>query len=231
LGNFNIESFLKNGDIVRTRKVGMEKWNTNIIFDVKEDDSLIIDAGINEEYFSTISVGDQIECKATKDNFEYTIKSSVSGMATSPIQTMTLQVEGLRKYNNLRKDMRHFVYLFSLIKKEKNDKEPIFAVVTDISKGGIAVVVNHKDGIKKGESSVGKSFYFEISLEDQRTIKFEGLIRREKKIKGSVEYGVQIQDIDAENKNTLDDYVDELQNTDEEFQQLKQEIWEFNFEI
>ena len=231
MGNFNIESFLKNGDIVRTRKVGMEKWNTNIIFEVKEDDSLVIDAGINEEYFSNISVGDEIECKVTKDNFEYTIKSSVSAMVTSPIQVMTLRVEGLRKYNNLRKDMRHFVYLFALIKKEKNDKEPVFAVVTDISKGGIAIAVNNKDGIKKDESSVGKTFYFEISLEDQRTIKFEGLIRREKKVKGTVEYGVQIQDIDQENKKTLNEYVDELQNTDEEFQQLKQEIWEFNFEI
>ena len=228
--NFNIESFMSNGDIIRTRKVGMKKWNTNIIFEVK-DDSVVLDAGINEEYFKDISIGDEIECKASKGNYEYTVKTSVSNMSTSPIQVMTLQIEGVKRYNNTRKELRHFVYLFALIKKDKTDKEPIFAVVTDISKGGVAAVVNNKNRKMNVEANVGKVLFFEVSLEDQRTIKFEGLIRREKKLKDSVEYGVQIQSIDSQNKKILDEYVDELQNIDEEFQQLKNEIWEFNFEI
>lgn len=228
MDNLNIDSFLKNGDIIRTKKYGFEKWNTNIVFEVK-DDVIVLDAGINEEYFKHIKMGDEIECKVTKNDFEYTIKACVNKVSTSPIQVMTLRVEGVRKYNNLRKDLRHFVYLFALMKRQKNDKNPIFAVVTDISKGGVAVLVNNKQNI--GNDFINDVAFFEISLEDQRVIKFEGSIRRKKQTDKGIEYGIQIKEIDKANQNILNDYVNELQNTDEEFQQLKQEIWEYNFEL
>jgi len=228
LDNLNIESFLKNGDIIRTKKYGFEKWNTNIVFEVK-DDVLVLDAGINEEYFKHIKMGDEMECKVTKNDFEYTIKGCVNEVSTNPIQVMTLRVEGIRKYNNLRKDLRHFVYLFALIKKDKNDSNPTFAVVTDISKGGVAVLISNKQDLD--DNFMNDSAYFEVSLEDQRVIKFEGQIRRKKQTDKGLEYGIQIKEIDEANKAILNEYVDELQNTDEEFQQLKQEIWEYNFEM
>ena len=85
--------------------------------------------------------------------------------------------------------------------------------------------------MKRGNINVDDRLYFEVSLEDQRKIKFEGVIKRAKKTRTSLEYGVQISAIDSNNKKILDDYVDELKNMDDEFQQLKQEIWEYNFSM
>ena len=228
MDNLNIDSFLRTGDIIRTKKYGVEKWNTNIVFDVK-DDKLLLDAGINEDCFKQIKMGDEMECEVTKNDCEYTIKGCVSEVSTNPIQVMILRIEGIKKYNNLRKDLRHFVYLFALVKKEKNDTNPTFAAVTDISKGGVAVLVSNKQDMV--DNFINDKAYFEVSLEDQRVIRFEGLIRRKKQTDKGIEYGIQIKEIDGLNENILNDYVDELQNTDEEFQQLKQEIWEYNFEL
>lgn len=226
--NISVASFLKNGDIVRTKKSGFEKWNTNIAFEVK-DDVLVLDAGINEEYFKYINKGDEIECKVTQDNFEYAMKGYVDEISTSPIHLMTLRLESIKRYDNIRKDSRHFVHLFALIKKDKYDKDAIFAVVTDISKSGVKALVNKRKGIH--ENAIGEVLNFEISLEDQRTISFEGLIKREQKSGSGVEYGVELKSIDDASDAILNEYVDELEKTDKEFQQLKQEIWEYNFEM
>ncbi len=228
--NIKLKDVLKSGDIVRTRKRGEKKWNTNIAFNVKNDE-LVLDAGINEEYYKSIKVGDKVECKVTLDKFEYTIEANVTDMASTPMQTMTLNIKEIKKYDNLRKESRHFVYLFALIRQNEEDRDPIFSVITDISKGGVAVLINDRNSMERENISVHDRVYFEVSLEDQRKIKFEGIIKREKKTKSSIEYGVQISDIDNDNRKVLDDYVDELKNTDDEFQQLKQEIWEYNFSV
>lgn len=224
------QGFLKKGDIVKSRKYGTEKWNTNVVFDVW-DDILLLDAGILEESFSKIKRGNEFEVKVTKDEFEYSIDACVMNTSTTPIQTVKLKIEGVKKHSNMRKNLRHFVHLFSLIRKSKKDKDPVFAIVTDISLGGIAVLVNDKKNLKNIDINVGEEVFFEISLEDQRTVCFKGAIKRKKENDGSIDIGVQIKSIDKRNREKLEEYVNELKTTDKEFQELKQEIWEYNFGI
>lgn len=222
------DGFLNKGDIVKSRKYGTERWNTNVVFDIKED-ILVLDAGILEESFEDIEKGNEFELKVIQNEFEYNIKGCVVDISTSPIQTVTLRVEEVKKYSNMRKDLRHFVYLFALMRKNSQDKEPVFATITDISLGGVAVLVNNKKNLNNIDMSINDELFFEISLEDQRTICFVGTIRRKKENVDSTEYGVQIKSIDKRNKEILDEYVNELMTTDKEFQKLKQEIWEYNF--
>lgn len=228
--NIKLKTILKNGDIVRVRKIEEKKWNTNVIFEVM-DGQITLDAGMNEEYYKLTKIGDKLNLKFTTDEFEYTMNAVVVGMGDRPIQTMTLKIDEVKSHVNTRKDMRHFVYLFALIKDNKDDKDPIFSVITDISKSGVAASINDKSSMKKSNISLDDRLYFEVSLEDQRKIEFEGIIRREKKSKTSLDYGVQISVIDDYNKKILNDYVDELKNMDDEFQQLKQEIWDYNFSM
>lgn len=220
--------FLNKGDIVKSRKYGTERWNTNVVFEIK-DDILVLDAGILEESFNDIENGNEFELKVTQEEFEYTINACVVDISKIPIQTVTLRIESVKKYSNLRKDLRHFVYLFALVRKSKQDKDPVFATITDISLGGVAVSVSNKKNANNVGMNVNEEFFFEISLEDQRTICFIGTIRRKKENKDNTEYGVQIKSIDKRNKEILDEYVNELKTTDKEFQKLKQEIWEYNF--
>ncbi|MBP5427369.1 MAG: PilZ domain-containing protein [Clostridiales bacterium] len=228
MSDLAINEFLKSGDIVRSRRYGSNEWNTNVIFDIKENE-FVIDAGTKEETFGDIKEGNEFELRFTTKEFEYSIRACVVGVFVSPIQTVALRVEDIKKYNNMRKDLRHFVYLFALIRNKKNEKDPIFAVVTDISAGGVAVAVNDKKNLNRMEIKVGEELSFEVSLEDQRKLHFIGTIKRKKENGDNTEYGVQIKDIDKKNKDMLNDYVYELETADKEFQQLKQEIWEYNF--
>ena len=121
LENIKLKTVLKNGDIVKTKKRGEQKWNTNVAFDVR-DGELVLDAGINEEYYDSISVGDSVECKVTTDKFEYTMDAVVSSVLDTPIRTMTLDIKEIKKYTNERKDTRHFVHLFALMREKKDEK-------------------------------------------------------------------------------------------------------------
>lgn len=224
------EDFLNRGDIVKSRKYGTEKWNTNVVFDIKED-MLVLDAGIIEEGFEDIEKGNEFELRVIEEDFEYTISACVVDISTSPIQTVTLRIENVKKYSNMRKDLRHFVHLFALIRKNKQDKNTVFAIITDISVGGVAVVVNSKKNLNNIDIDVNDELFFEISLEDQRTVCFSGTILRKKENVDNTEYGVQIKSIDKRNQDILNEYVNELKTTDKEFQKLKQEIWEYNFGI
>jgi len=222
--------FLHKGDIVKSRKYGTEKWNTNVIFDVR-DEILVLDAGILEDGFSKIEKGNEFELRVTTDEFEYNIDACVVDISIIPIQTVTLKIEGIKKHTNMRKNLRHFVHLFALIRKNKQDKDPVFAIITDISLGGVAVVVDNKKNLNTVDIDVGDESFFEISLEDQRTVCFVGVVRRKKEKDNNIEIGVQIKSIDSRNKEKLEEYVNELKITDKEFQKLKQEIWEYNFGV
>lgn len=224
------EDFLNRGDIVKSRKYGTEKWNTNVVFDVKED-MLVLDAGIMEESFGDIEKGNEFELRVVEEDFEYTISACVVGISTSPIQTVTLRIENVKKYSNMRKDLRHFVYLFALIRKNKQDKDTVFAIITDISVSGVAVVVDSKKNLNNIDIEVNDELFFEVSLEDQRTVCFSGTVLRKKENADNTEYGVQIKNIDKRNQEILNNYVNELKITDKEFQKLKQEIWEYKFGI
>lgn len=116
----------------------------------------------------------------------------------SPLK-FSVSINGIEKFKDLRKHQRYYVSLTSTI-KVSGFITPIFAVVKNISSGGIKVycrdILTYDDIID-----------VEVILDRTNKLNFNGKIVRKAKIKDYYEYGIEIIGISEANLKCLYHYM------------------------
>lgn len=118
--------------------------------------------------------------------------------SVSPLK-ISVSINGIEKFKDLRKHQRYYVSLTSTI-KASGFVTPIFAVVKNISSGGIKVyckdILTYDDIID-----------VEVILDRTNKLNFNGKIVRMAKIKDYYEYGIEIIGLSESNLKCLYHYM------------------------
>jgi len=118
--------------------------------------------------------------------------------SVSPLK-ISISVNGIEKFKDLRKHQRYYVSLTSTI-KVSGFVTPIFAVVKNISSGGVKVyckdILTYDDIID-----------VEVILDRTNKLNFNGKIVRKAKIKDYYEYGIEIIGLSESNLKCLYHYM------------------------
>jgi len=226
-----LRDFLSEGSIIRTKHCNSSNWVTNVVFAINED-WIEIDIGLEKDYIENIiMIGDTMRCKYTNDEYEFTLIGWVTKIKLDEPQSITIKIHDVEKFANRRGNYRYDIYLCSVIKKSKNDKNGVFAIMTNLSQGGAAFVA--KEDIEKelegAQNSQGeKNFYFEVFINPKKQMCFVGTVKRKSNSAKGFEYGVKILDIDLQNEKILNELIDELEKKDKELYNKRSSFWSKN---
>ncbi len=218
---------LKVGSIIKTKLDTSPAWVTNIVYSIS-DDFIEIDIGLEQNYIENIiMIGDTVKCKYTSNEIELMIIGWVTKIHDSNPQRITIKIHQLNLFDNKRDYTRFDVYLSAVIRKDRDDKNRVFAILTNISKAGAAFIV--KESIDSDQDYLKDSIlYFEVNLSRERIFTFEGsIVRCDIKEKG-IEYGVKYDYIEPLNIILLEEFLTELANEDKEFYNKRSGFWSKN---
>lgn len=227
-----LNEFLIEGKIIKTKHYNSNNWVNNVIYSFNRD-SIEIDIGLEKDYIENIiMIGDTMRCKYTADTYEYTLTGWVSKIKLEDPQSITIKIHEIEKFSNKRKSYRYDVYLCAIIKKNKNAEKGIFAIIVNISNVGVAFVVK-EDLEKELERELGKegtlgekqNCFLELYTTPKDKVCFEGIIKGKNSNQKGNKYGVEITNIDTENKKVLDEFIYTLEKKDKEFYNKKDSFW------
>lgn len=229
---YNIDDFLIEGMIIKTRHAESQSWISNLVYTV-ESDSIEIDIGCEKNYIeSVIMIGDTMKCKYTDDNYEYSFTGWIAKIKADFPQSITLKITKMDMFDNRRMSKRFDIYLCSVIKLFNNDAtNSAFSIMTNISNSGAGFIL-HEDiekimGLEDSDLNNTK-FIFDVYISPERELEFEGIIRRKKLSEKGIEYGVVITNITNENEKILNEFLKELENKDKEFYNRRYDFWNEN---
>lgn len=224
-----LSEILKEGEIIRTRHCQAYNWITNIVLGIDEK-CIEIDIGIEKEYIDNIvMIGDTMNCKYTSKEREYMLVGWVSDVKPDFPQKLTIRIHNVYSYPNKREAYRYDVYLCSVIKKDKDEKRGVFAIMTNISLGGAAFTTRKDIGDEFSNPEVEKNnLIFDVFVSNTIQISFEGSIKRKTQTSKGIEYGIMIEKINYEDEENLYKYISSLENKDKEFHKNKQSYWNKN---
>ena len=129
----------------------------------------------------------------------YVLSGTISRVFSVNPLILNVFINSIEKMNNLRKYQRFYVSLTANI-KVAGYRNPIFAVVKNLSSGGIKVNCNEKL-IPEDILDV------EVILDRTNTLSFKGAVVRKNKIKDYYEYGIEIQGMSESNIKCLYHYL------------------------
>ena len=223
----NISSFLKKGDSIKVKHDDLPSWVNNTVFSIN-DDLKEIDIVFDEKYIENqVMIGDIVNIKYNEGEYEYFILGWVSKIKNDESKKLSVKVHSIEKHFNKRKSKRYDVYL-SMVAKNNQDNKGVFGIVINISKDSLGFVVNEqllkKDGKEKNKKDEAL-FSFEVFINANRSVSFEGVILRESKREKGIEYGAKMKRIDDENSRILNEFVYELENKNREYYNKRDSYW------
>ncbi|KNY24867.1 PilZ domain-containing protein [Pseudobacteroides cellulosolvens] len=219
--------YLKVGSIIKTKIDASPAWITNIVYSIS-DDFIQVNIGLEKNYIENlIMIGDTVKCKYTSNEIEIMFIGWVTKIHMDNPQRITIKVHQLNVFDNKRDYARYDVYLSAVIRKDRENKNGVFAILTNISKAGAAFIV--RESIDLDQDYLKDSIlYFEVNLTRERTFTFEGsFVRCDIKEKG-IEYGVKYDYIEPLSIILLEEFLTELANEDKEFYNKRSGFWSKN---
>ncbi|AUG57464.1 PilZ domain-containing protein [Acetivibrio saccincola] len=223
-----LSEFLDVGKVIKTKHYNSNNWVNNLVYSFNND-SIEIDIGLEKDYIENIiMIGDTMRCKYSTDAFEYTMTGWVSRIKLEHPQSITIKIHEIERFLNNRKSYRYDVYLCSIIKKNKDDKKGVFAIVVNLSNIGLAFVVNEdleKQLSKKGTLEKGDMLFFELYITSRKKVCFEGVIKGQSPSEKGKKYGVEITHIDKEDRNALEGFINRLEKKDNEIYNRQDGFW------
>lgn len=223
-----LDEFLKEGKIIKTKHYNSNNWVTNLVYSFNKD-SIEVDIGLEKDYIENIiMIGDTMRCKYTTDRHEYTLTGWVSKIKLEHPQSITIKIHDIAKFSNKRKSYRYDVYLCTIIKKNQNDEKGIFGIIVNISNAGIAFIIKEeleRELSKEGSLQKGDKYFFELYTTSKDKVCFEGILKGKGPSNKGNKYGVEIIDMDTENRKMFDEFVNVLEKKNKEFYNKKDSFW------
>ncbi len=186
---------------VITKVSNYPDWIANNVLDVDGEN---IHIEFRSEYLKLLlTVGDSLNMKFQRDNIEYTITGFVENILIATPPRVVVRVESIISNDNNRKFSRWNINMLCRI-VPSDEQYKIQGITTDISEGGIAMV-------SYADFNVTELVEVEIITSDNDVLKFRGNIRRlEAKLNNHIQYGIEIVDIDPENKSILEKIISNI---------------------
>lgn len=194
------ELLVQNQDI-RTRVSNYPDWILNKVIKIEND--LIHIEFITEYLKLLLTVGDAINIKTDHNDIEYVLTGFVENVVFSSPSKVIVRIQNIISHQNLRKFIRRNTNLLCKI-IPSNEEFKIQGITTDISEGGIAM-------ISYADFNIKDKVEVEIITMRNELLSFKGIIKRlDAKVNNHVQYGIEIVDIDDENKSILSRIISEL---------------------
>lgn len=156
---------------------------------------------------NNILVGDSIVTIYLHDDVEYVLNGEVIDITLIHPQYITIKIENVEKFKNVRKQARYSVSLSANV-KNADTKQVYFAIVKNISLSGVSFTCNN-------EFEAGTDLFINIAVSKDVIISFYGRIVRARQLLSCFEYGMVQTDIDLLNQEELENYIQKLQEEEE----------------
>jgi len=230
MSEFDLRKFLSEGVVIRTKHSDFPSWVTNMIYKINAE-YIEIDIGLEKNYIDNlIMVGDTMKCKYTTNDTEYTLIGWVTRINMDPPQSITIRVHQLQSFENKRDSYRYDVYLSSVVKKTNKDKKGTFAILTNVSRTGVAFLV--RDSLDKlldiDENNFNSNIFIDVYISPEKFFTLEGTLTRKCVKDRGIEYGLKIIDMGIDDEKLLYSFLEELANKDEEFYNKRSSFWSKN---
>lgn len=201
----NVEAvsvILKEGMAVSTKLGSGMTWCRNIVYK-SEGDSVYL--ALIEQYLENIIIpGSTISIKYVNEYFIYLFEGTITNINPSYPAYLTVRVTNAEEILNSRLSPRYDVYIAADLKPEWDDSS-CFAVITDISFGGLAFICNLK-------FDYNEKLEITAHLPSGQKINARGKIIR-KTIKNNVsDYSMQFIEISESNCHLLSKYFSSLES-------------------
>ncbi len=199
----NLNEILSNDQTVSTKVLNHPNWINNRIIKVENE---IIQIEFKNEYLKLLlTVGDTINIKLEHNKIEFIIRGFVENVIFSTLPIVIVRVSDIITHHNIRNFIRSNINLLCKI-VPTTEEFKIQGITTDISEGGISM-------ISYADFNVKDSVIVEIITSQNDILKFKGNIKRlEAKVNSHIQYGIEIVEIDNENKTILNKILANAEN-------------------
>ncbi|NLD48524.1 MAG: PilZ domain-containing protein [Clostridiaceae bacterium] len=202
-GSKNNIKMIKFGDTVDVKHFKMfEYLNASVIDNEENALKLRVKEFLNETF---IFPDDHVIINYADEKELYVLSGTVTYVYTVNPLTLKVEINRVEKLKNLRKHQRFYVSLMSNIKVE-GFITPIFAVVKNISPGGIKVNCT-ENLIPEDVLEV------EVILDRTNKLVFKGAVVRKNRLRDYFEYGIEIQGMSEVNVKCLHHYLNWLDSS------------------
>lgn len=159
-----------------------------------------------------ISKGEELQVNVLTEKYEYVIKGKILDIEQSYPKFVQCYPLTFKRFKNLRKNKRYWVNLNAYITLS-GYKEKSYAVVRNLSIGGLSIAF--KEIVTKNEL-ISIDLYLDTEAEE--IVSFIAKVVRCSQYNGKfTEYGLQIVQIDGFSKDTLQKYIDFLDDNETRF--------------
>ena len=199
----NINELIEENQTVETRLSNYPNWISSQIIKI---DSESIHVEFNEEYLKMLlTVGDTFNIKCETKEAEYILNGFVENVIITTPPKVIIKIENILKHENDRKALRfNSNFLCRVLPEDEQFK--IQGITTDISESGISLV-------SYADFDIQNIVYVEIIVPNVDVLKFKGNIRRfEGNTSNHIQYGIEITEIDTENRSILNRIISTLEN-------------------
>lgn len=160
---------------------------------------------------SNVFKGDRIYCNVIQGQYEYILDGKISEIDINYPWLVEVSVDDLNKIKNNRRTKRYLTNFQSKVHSNKNN-EPMYAIIKNVCKQGVGAVF--KEEISP-ESLVDVNI--SISIGKNENLEFKAKIVRIVEKAGYNEYGLEIVEIDDQNKDLLDKLIYKLECDEAEY--------------
>ena len=196
-----IPKALKKGSRIKLKHYSTFEPINNVIGNI-EGNNIIMELPL-KLLNNNILIGDSIVCIFMHEEVEHVLSGEVVRITIQHPQKMTVKIESVEKYKNIRVHNRYSVSLSANV-EEVNSKQVHFAVVKNISLSGVSFTCNV-------EFEENKDFVINIAMSKDIMLTFHGRGVRVRKVMNYYEYGVIQTSIDEFNMEVLEKYIETLQ--------------------
>lgn len=202
-GNKNNIKMVKFGDTVDIKHFKMFEYLNATVIDTEDNAlKLKVKEFLNETF---IFPDDHVIINHSAGDELYVLSGTVTYVYTVNPLTLKVEVNRVEKLKNLRKHQRFYVSLMANIKVE-GFLTPVFAVVKNISPGGIKVNCT--------ENLIAEDVLeVEVILDRTNKLNFKGAVVRKNRLRDYFEYGIEIQGMSEVNVKCLHHYLNWLDSS------------------
>ena len=197
----DVKEFLEKGATIKTKLVNGKDWIKNTIVNIDEAGNEF-EIELKKKYIEDIiMIGDSIKVECKVEDSSYVLDGWITNISISENESINIRIFAMQKVENNRKGERYDSYYGAMI-RNAIAPEGIFAVVTNMSEGGLAFVA-------KDIFVVGEKIHISVFIDTEKVLEVKGEIVRKNENKKGFEYGVQFigEESDLE---MLDEVIEDL---------------------
>lgn len=197
----SLSSILKEGLAVSTRLCSSVTWHRNIV--CRSEKNLVHLLLIDRYLENAITVGTRVSIKLFNEFFVYLFEGAIHSIYAGSPGHVVLQINKVDEIINTRSSPRYDTYIAANLKSEW-DNDLYFAIMADISYGGMALLCTHR--FEHGEEVLVTSY-----LPFNQVFYTKGRIIRRNDRKGIIDYSIQFIELEDEGIVMLAKYFSRLE--------------------